>query len=208
MRNTLILAAMLAAAPFAAHAEGLSYTYVEAGYSRLDPKSDDLDGAYVRGSFAIAPQVFVFAGYTRVTDTQSYSIFGDGSNDLNEKYVSSDAEIGIGYHMELTEKLDFVADAAFQRSDAEVKSNFLGDRQTTKAHANIGQVTAGVRGKPSARTEAWIKGGYFDSNALDEGKFLGVLGGQVNFTRTWGLVAEFQFFEHSNQGWLGVRASF
>lgn len=208
MRNTLILAALLAAAPFAASAEGLSYTYVETGYSRLDPKSDALDGAYVRGSVAIAPQVFVFGGYTRVTDTRYYSIFDDGSHDLTEKYIASDSEIGIGYHMEFTEKLDFVADAAFQRSQLELKSNFLGDRYTTKDHANIGQVTAGVRGKPSARTEAWIKGGYFDGNAMKEGKFVGVLGGQVNVTRTWGLVTEFRFVEQSNQGWLGVRASF
>lgn len=43
---------------------------------------------------------------------------------------------------------------------------------------------------------------------MDKGEFVGTLGGQVNFTRTWGLVAEAQFVDNANQYKVGVRASF
>lgn len=62
MRNTLILAALLAAAPFAASAEGLSYSYVEGGWNRteinVNDDSDDIDGGYIRGSWKIAEPVY------------------------------------------------------------------------------------------------------------------------------------------------------
>lgn len=54
MRNTLILAALLAAASFAASAQGLSYSYVEGGWNRTDVAVNDtsevIDGGYIRGS--------------------------------------------------------------------------------------------------------------------------------------------------------------
>jgi len=48
----------------------------------------------------------------------------------------------------------------------------------------------GLRGKPSPRTEAWVKAGYIDGSHVDKGEFVGTLGGQVNVTPTWGLVGE------------------
>ncbi|NEK63488.1 MAG: hypothetical protein G3W66_13820, partial [Xanthomonas perforans] len=74
--------------------------------------------------------------------------------------------------------------------------------------SNLGLANLGLRGKPSPRTEAWIKAGYIDGSDVDKGEFVGTLGGQVNFTRTWGLVAEAQFVDNANQYKVGVRASF
>ncbi|KAG1307164.1 hypothetical protein G6F63_016522 [Rhizopus arrhizus] len=57
-RNTLavaLISALLAAAPFSASADALSYTYVEGGWTQVkvdDNALDDpkVDGAYLRGS--------------------------------------------------------------------------------------------------------------------------------------------------------------
>ncbi|KUF28643.1 MULTISPECIES: outer membrane beta-barrel protein [Xanthomonas] len=212
MRNTLILAALLAAAPFAASAEGMSYTYVEAGYANL--KSDGVDamsGAYARGSFAIAPQVFVFGSYSRVSDTQRFDLGFPGDEDeLRLKYTITQPEIGIGYHMEFTEKLDFVADAAYQQLEVKAKVSSSTSSDSDKATVDVARITAGVRGKPSPRTEAWLKAGYFHFNGggQNEGKAAGIAGLQVNLTPMWGIVGEMQFYDSNRQGTIGVRASF
>ncbi|OQP78984.1 hypothetical protein IA54_006075 [Xanthomonas phaseoli pv. syngonii LMG 9055] len=219
MRNTLILAALLAAAPFAASAEGMSYTYVEAGYAHLKIDSDDLgsptgSGAYVRGSFAIAPQVFLFGSYSRVSKTDRINdLFGlpGDQDDLRIKYTVSQPEVGIGYHMEFTEKLDFVADVSYQQLELKVKASISDVSDSDSGKLEIGRITAGVRGKPSPRTEAWIKAGYFDGSNVDQlfnNQVVGIAGLQVNITPTWGIVGEMQFYDGARQGTLGVRASF
>ncbi|MBB5861671.1 outer membrane beta-barrel protein [Xanthomonas arboricola] len=207
MRNTLILAALLAAAPFAASAEGLSYSYVEGGWNRteigVDGDADDLDGGYLRGSWQIAEPVYVFAGYQRATE--NYSPFPGITADITVQQ----AHVGIGYRQEMTERVEFTADVAALRNKGEVESRVNGRRLGSASDStNLGFANLGLRGKPSPRTEAWIKAGYIDGSDVDEGEFVGTLGGQVNFTRTWGLVAEAQFVDNANQYKVGVRASF
>lgn len=214
MRNTLILAAMLAATPFAAcAADGLSYNYVEAGWTRLSVDVDDsnehANGGYLRGSWQIGEPAYLFASFAQVGKTYRY----DGG--LRDKYTLSQPEIGIGFRQEWTERVDFIADIAYLRQNAELKLRGYDDYYGTdgldgtyKAHSNAGRVSLGVRGKPSWRTEAWIKAGYVDGSDMDNGEFVGTLGGQVNFNRTWGLVGEIQFIDDTTQALLGIRASF
>ncbi|WP_372391776.1 hypothetical protein ACCQ05_17570 [Xanthomonas sp. NCPPB 3582] len=207
MRNTLILAALLAAAPFAASAEGLSYSYVEGGWNRteisVNSDSDDLDGGYIRGSWQIAEPVYVFAGYQRAEKD-----FNLGSGFVLEGTLQQ-ANLGIGYRQEMTERVEFIADISVLRSKVESElrrgNSSLGDSSDT---STLGFGNLGLRGKPSPRTEAWVKAGYIDGSDVDEGEFVGTLGGQVNFTRTWGLVGEVEFIDNANQYKVGVRASF
>lgn len=214
------MAALLAATPFAASAADIpmNYTYVEAGYSHLrfdDGEPDTLGGGYVRGSFAIAEQVYVFGGYSQVARTERYEDFFqdvDGTSyDLKLKVTYSQPEIGIGYHMPFTDRLDFTADLAWQRLEFKAKASIAGESDSDKDHLNIGRINLGVRGKPSARTELWLKAGYVDGSDVEylyDSQFVGTLGGQIGFTRTLGLVGEVQFFDGSRQGMLGLRASF
>lgn len=207
MRKTLILAALLAATPIAASADELSYTYVEGGLTQVRVNDDFLDdphanGGYVRGSFAIAEQVNVFGGYSRVSD--SYGL-GDGAR---VKYTLAQPELGIGYHMNMSDRVDFTADIAWVRLNLEEKiSGFVSFSGTYKDHTNAGRALLGVRGKPSARTEAWLKAGVIDGSDIDS-EFVGVLGGQVKFNKTWGLVAEVQMMQDVTQYSTGVRVSF
>ncbi|UYB51647.1 hypothetical protein OCJ37_16995 [Xanthomonas sp. AM6] len=207
MRNTLILAAMLAAAPFAAHAEGLSYSYVEGGWNRtdinVDAASEDIDGGYLRGSWQIAEPVYVFAGYQRASDDYTIATF------YSSKVTVQQGSLGIGYRQEMTERVDFTADVSVLRVKAEADLREDGRRLARASDSNtLGTINVGLRGKPSPRTEAWVKAGYIDGSDVDQGEFVGTLGGQVNFTRTWGLVGEVEFIDNANQYKVGVRASF
>lgn len=207
MRTTLILAALLAAVPFAASAEGLSYSYVEGGWNRthinVDQDSDEIDGGYIRGSWQIAQPVYLLAGYTRAS--KDYNL---GSGFVIEGTLQQ-ANLGIGYRQEMTERVEFTADISVLRTKVESDLRLRGRSIDNASDAtNLGFGNLGLRGKPSPRTEAWVKAGYIDGNDVDKGEFVGTLGGQVNFTRTWGLVAEAQFINDANQYKVGVRASF
>ena len=208
MRKILIVAALLAAAPFSASADGLSYTYVEGGWTQFQTDDDllddpKLDGGYVRGSFALAEQVHVFGAWNYASKSYNYD-YGHAKLELNQP------ELGIGYHMPFSERVDYTADIAWVRQQAEitVDSDIYNVRLRNKDHTNLVRATMGLRGKPSAMTEAWIKAGYMDGGNNFEGTWVGTLGGQVNFTRTWGLVGEVSGYRDVTQFSAGVRASF
>ncbi|KAA3598251.1 hypothetical protein JY452_12620 [Stenotrophomonas maltophilia] len=207
MRKILIVAALLAAAPFSASADALSYTYVEGGWTQVKTNDDLLDdpkvdGGYLRGSVALSEQVHVFGGWTYASKSYNYD-YGSYKLKLNQP------ELGIGYHMPWTDRVDFTADAAWVRQQAEitVNSDFYG-RLRNKDHTNLGRVTLGIRGKPSRMTEAWAKAGYMDGGNNFKGTWVGTVGGQINFTKTWGLVGEIAGYRDVTQYSVGVRASF
>lgn len=209
MRKTFLTAALLLAAmPFAASAADLpmSYTYVEAGWTQVKVDDNDLDdprldGAYLRGSFAISESAFVYGGYAQASKT--YREPG-----ASAKLTLEQPEIGLGYHMPFTDRLDFVTDLAYVRMVAKVELRIDGEQASGKDQVNVGRISAGVRGKPSPKTELWLKAGYMDGGDLDEGEFLGTLGGQISFTQTWGLTGEVQIADGMSQSMIGVRASF
>lgn len=212
MRKIFLAAALLAAAPLSAvAAESMSYTFVEGGWTQLQldrngaASKPKLDGGYVRGSFAIAEQVHVFGGYSMVSKTYHWNYYDIAAS---AKQELSQPELGIGYHMPMSDRVDFTTDIAWLRIENEYKLSWDGrEVDRFKEHTNAARATVGVRGKPSRRTEAWLKAGYIDGSDMD-GTWSGTLGGQVNFTRTWGLVGEVQAYDEVTQFSLGVRASF
>lgn len=206
MRKTLILAALLAATPLAAHAtESLSYTYAEAGFTRAELDMDALgtlkaNGGYVRGAYAFTPSTHVFGSYSNVSKTERSG--GDRA-----KLTLQQFELGLGWHMNMSERVDFTADIAYVNLDTEVKASLGGDRFTVSDDSNAARATLGLRGTPSARTEAWVRAGAMDGSDMDS-EFVGTLGGQVKFNPTWGLVGEVQWIGDVTQYSAGVRASF
>jgi len=207
MRKILLLSTLLLGAPLTAIAgDGMSYTYVEGGWNQLQISSSALndpkaDGGYVRGSFAIAEQVNVFGGWSRVSDTTRYRY-------SSVKTTLDQPHLGIGYHMPISDRLDFTADLAWNRRSGKDEVHSDGMTYTNKTSANTAVGNFGLRGKPSARTEAWVKAGYMDGNNHFDGTWTGTVGGQVSFNRTWGVVAEGQFYDDFAEYRVGVRASF
>lgn len=208
MRKSFLLAAMLAGSAVAANAGAneLSYTYVEAGYTQLNINDDlladpEAAGGYLRGSYAIAPQVYVFGGYGSVSDDYGFQT-------VKLETTVDQAEVGIGYHMAFGERVDFTADIAYVRNEIEVELTAPGfPRESGREDAKGGRASLGLRGTPSARTEAWIKAGYLDGGDF-VGDWVGNLGGQIKFTQTWGLVGEVEAIDDLTRYFVGVRASF
>lgn len=206
MKKSLMLAAILAGGALPAHAADLSYTWIEGGYAQLNIDDDFLGdpegkGGYVRGSYQLSSQAYVFGGYARVSEDYSYG--GDRLDvDVDQ------TELGFGFRMEAGDNVDFTADIALVRLGADAEVRFAnGDRFGLDDSTNAGRVTVGLRGTPSPRTEAWIKGGYLDGSDLD-GEFVGTLGGQFKFNPTWGLVVEGEVTGDFTRYFAGVRASF
>jgi len=89
---------VLAAAPLAAMAEGMSYSYVEADYVDIDADGASGDGFGLRGSVGFLDNLFAFADYTDSSvdafDLQTIAVGVGGHYPLGENF---DATGRIGY---------------------------------------------------------------------------------------------------------------
>lgn len=110
MRHTLIAAALLAA-PAAAMADGLSYTYADLRYfsSDSDAVSINFQGGSLSGSFALTDTFFIAAdvSYAKSED-YSFTFLGDT---VTGSFNQTTESIRIGAHVPLTETLDLVGSA-------------------------------------------------------------------------------------------------
>lgn len=196
MKNALALAVLLAAAPLAAQADGLKYSYVEGGYFNADIDTTDGDGFQLRGSAQVHNNVYLFGAY--------------GSASADEANIDlTDTQFGAGFRWGVSPQTDLLAEVSQVRQKIEVAG--LSD---TYSGLRVG---AGVRGRLAESVEGWAKvnftGGDFDSAVS------GQLGVQYNFTPTWGALFELEKGEtgqdelstesHDYTKYLvGVRASF
>lgn len=207
MRKMIALAAALAAAPLAAQAnDAISYTYAEAGLARAELDMGDSDtlkanGGYLRGSWGFTPSTYVFGSYTNVSDSESF----DG---LRIKGTLEQLELGLGWHMPMTERVDFTADIAYVNLELTAKASYMGVTARDGDDINAGRATLGLRGTPSPRTEAWVRAGAMDGSDMDS-EFYGTLGGQIKFNKNWSVVGEAQWIGSDTTIYMaGVRASF
>ncbi len=213
MRTTLILAALLAAAPLAASAEDMSYTWGELGYTRLDldvgQHNEHIDGGYLRGSIQLAEPVYLLLGFSQLSKT--YHPYPS----IDDKLTLNQPSIGVGYRYPVAERIDLTGELSYTYVEAKEElsgyDDYLGYEYldgTYKDHSYIGHLDIGVRGKPTNHTEGWVKLGYIDGDDMDSGEFIGTLGGQINFNRYVGLVGEVQYYDDTTQAMLGFRVSY
>lgn len=192
MNKSLLLAALLAAAPIAANAGELSYNFIEAGAARVDVDGfDKMDGFQVRGSFAINPSWYVHGGYGRVNN-DDYGV----DLDLEE------AQIGAGYRLPLSERADFINELTYVRQEVTVDDGLTSD----SASASGTRFSTGFRGLLGTQGEGWIKASYTGGSDFDG--FSGLIGAQFKFTPNWGVVAEVEADQDITKVMVGVRASF
>jgi predicted porin len=107
------IAATAAFVPFMAQAEGLSYTYAEAGWlqSDINQFDEDLGGWGLRASWEIVDNFFVFGRYAdQKTDTSA------------GEFTFQPWDIGVGYAYPITETFDVYGTASYSNIDADAPS--------------------------------------------------------------------------------------
>jgi hypothetical protein len=181
--SSLVLAAM----PFLAHAEGMSYSYVDLGYveTNIDGLGPNLDGFGLRGSVGIAENFFVFAEYL----DQSVS-----GVDL-EQY-----SVGLGGHYGLSDTLDLVGRVGY--ANAEVSASGFGSFDEDGY-----LLSAGLRSQLGTNVE--LEGGliYTDSGSGSSDTALAV-GGRYHFNKNFAAGLEYQVSDDVSSFLIGVRGSF
>jgi hypothetical protein len=207
MKKVVLAAMLVAAAPFATAAER-SYTHVEAGYQHVD-YSDwavEPDGGYIRGAFEVGGGVSLIGHYGRGSGDVEVMAFGSFPG-ARYRYDERYTELGLGYHVGLSERVDFVAELVAARFDYEAETaDFTvdGARGAVGVRATLGEAIEG-----SAMLNRYDGGSY--------GAFGGTtsiaLGLHYRATPMWGLTGRIEhgatvFDTDQTQYMLGVRASF
>jgi hypothetical protein len=217
MKKRFALAALLAVAPFATPAQGMSYSYVEGGYDRADIEEEfgddtEVDGAYVGGSIEIGSRFHLFGRYAKLTGEDGFASLS-GGHTFDTDFETG--ELGLGYHHGLGDQFDLIAELSLLSQRVETTRTtrpFFGDPTpyavtVRDQSSNASRFALGLRGSMDDRLEGWAKAGYLGGGDF-EGGFSATLGTQVKLGRTWGVVAELEFAESWNQYRVGVRASF
>lgn len=187
MKRALLALSLLAALPFAASAQdkggtGLSYNYLEGGYTATNTDSGDSDGWGLNGSAAFTPNWSVFGAYS------------------NQKIDDTDVDfdqwrLGVGYNHPIASNTDLVTRAAYEKFDAGAGANFDGY-----------SVEAGVRSALASHLEGYALAGYEDGDEYDS-DFYGRLGAQVKFNQNWGINGDVKFVGGDTQWFVGPRFS-
>jgi Ax21 family sulfation-dependent quorum factor len=180
----------LTASAAAAAAEGVSYNYVEGGYTATNLKdSSDSDGWGLNGSVAIAPNFHLFAGYNN-----------QDLKDLNYGY--DQWRVGVGYNHEVSQKVDLVTRVAYEK----FKADSFTDGEERFAGESLDGYSAevGVRAAIVPHLEGYAMAGYEDGKHYD-GDFYGRLGAQAKFNQNWGISADVKFADNDTQWFVGPR---
>jgi len=106
-------------------ADGLSYNYLEGSFQRVDIDSPNIDGDgfSIGGSVELGDNAHVFADY--------------GSTNFDFGIDINELAVGVGFHTELTPTLDFVANFAYLRLDADANGFSLGDEDGIGAEIGL-----------------------------------------------------------------------
>ncbi|MDI9237945.1 outer membrane beta-barrel protein [Lysobacter sp. LF1] len=210
MKKQLVLALALAAAPFAAMADGHSYSYVEGGYAQLNQELPDVDdaqiddieaaGFFIAGSAELGESFHLFGAYRSGDDDVGVTIPGLGSGSVGVDM--SQYQIGLGYHSSVGTRTDLVAEVSALGTEIDVQ-----DDGAEAMEGDDFRLSVGVRHLIADPVEVWVKANYTDGDAFDSAGSVSA-GLQYKFTQTWGLVGEVEAGSEFSLFGVGVRASF
>ena len=177
---------LLAAAPLAALAEDMSYSFVDLAYvdTEIDGVGPSLDGFALRGSVGFATNWFAFGEYA------DQSVSGVDVTSIS---------VGIGGHYGLAESLDLVGRLGWTQAEV--------DSGPFNAEDDGYLVDLGLRGRVGDAVE--LEGGARYTDFSDGGDATSLfVGGRFHFNQTWALGAEYQDGDDSSSILAYVRASF
>lgn len=220
-KRIALLALALAAAPLAASADELGYTYIEGGYQQLD--IDDLgegNGAAINASLAITDKLHVFGGYSRQSE-EATGFLGSSFDPVRVEVDINWYRAGLGFNHGFNDRVDLVVRGAYERAHLDVSlHDEFGSFGSGDGKADGWSVEAGVRGLLASRFEGWALAGYADISTVElmsrgvdtdeseDDQAYGRIGAQFKITPVWGVVGEARVSDEFNQYFLGLRASF
>jgi len=177
----------LAAMPLLAHAEDMSYSYVDLGYieTEFDGLGPEADGFALRGSVGFAENFFIFADYA------DQSVVGV---DI-EQY-----DVGLGGHYGLTDNLDLVGRVGWAKFEVSGGGLSFDDDGYLASVGLRGQVGEHVELEGSV-----IHTDFGGSSSSDTGF---AAGGRYHFNKNIAVGAEFQSSDDADSILAGVRISF
>ena len=195
MKRSLLALTLLAAIPFAASAaEGLSYNYVEGGYTATNRDNDiDSDGWALNGSAAIADNFHIFGGYDQQETDDFNTAFG--------RFDGVDVDhwrVGLGYNHPVASNTDLLARVAYEKYDIDGVSD----------NPDGYSAEVGVRSALTQNFEGYALAGYQDVSDSDDGDFYGRVGAQVKFNQNWGLTGDVKLSDNDTQWFVGPRLTF
>ncbi len=181
IRHTPLALALLLALPATASAQSIGYSYLEAGYSRIE-SVPDADGWAVNGSVALSDNFHLFAGYSQ-NETSRGSIDLDIFN------------VGVGYNHILSSRLHLLGRAGYTNYDTNFGSI---DGWFTEV---------GLRGELVEGLQGWALAGYEDGDGIS-GEFFGKIGALIKFAPRWGISIEAKLIDGDQQYFIGPRFEF
>ncbi len=188
MKKSLLALTLLAAAPFAASAaEGVSYNYVEGGYTATNIDGPDADGWALKGSVALHPNFHVFADYS--------------TQEIDNVNVDFDQwRVGLGYNHELSQRVDLLTRVAYEK--ARTDGFNIGSTRIPSISADGYSVEVGVNSALTNRLNGYALAGYEDGGSDYDGDFYGRLGAQVKFNQNWGVAADVKVANGGDTQWM------
>ena len=179
-RSLLALPLLALLSTGAVAADGVSWNYVEGGYSATNTDAGDADGFALGGSAAIHPNFHLFGSYA--------------NQEIEDTNIDFDQwRLGVGYNHQIAPSADLVTRLAYEKFDAGNDLDFDGY-----------SAEVGVRGAMTPRFEGYAMAGYEDFELAD-GEFYGRVGAQVKFNPTWGVAGDVKFIDGDTQYFVGPR---
>jgi hypothetical protein len=226
MKKELVLAALLAAAPFTAFAGSLNYSYIEGGYAHL--AKDDVpsfriarflsgrpqgevksDGFFGVVSVAVGESFYGFGSVRRGTDTVEVQVhdtfMGVVSRTYDVDVTVTRVNLGAGYHYGLSDRTDLLAEVSAIDTDLDIEDEAEDDSRYPNGFG--GRVSVGARSALTDALEIWGKGNYTSGDFYDS-ELSASVGMQFRFAPNWGITGELESGSGYSQYTLGVRASF
>jgi len=189
MKRSILALALLATLPFAAQASDLSYSYVEAGYTRITGVGDKTDGYGLNGSLALGSSFHLFGGFNAF--------------DISGTPVDVDTwNFGVGYNHSLSDSTDLIARLGYAEFDISGFSAIQNAFDTDSFFTEVG-----VRSQLAPSFEGYVFAGY-ERPDVGGGDTYGRLGGQYSFNSSWGLIADVKFGGGAEQYFIGPRFTF
>ncbi|HWT14494.1 MAG TPA: outer membrane beta-barrel protein [Patescibacteria group bacterium] len=175
--------ALVLALPFAASAGDLSYSYLQAGVTRVNPDDGGAENGFgFGGAGALTENWHVFGNY------RSYDV-----NVLGTDFDVDGWNVGLGYNMGISDSADFFGRVSYEKVDADI------------VDANGWGIEAGVRNAFTDQFEAGASLKYID---IEDDNNTGLeLYGQYKFGE-WGLVGTLNISDDGNEIFIGPRISF